>query len=232
MESIESKWLKSVFHETEYYHSDSPKPKRMKFMEVSNELQMHFPENKYTPYDISRLIHEAFPNTLSKACGKARQKHLLGLERTAACIESASQLASSSSSEPSSSSLLQQIEDLQQQVRELQKKSEQVVLCSQTDSILQHKSALTQGPITLDSFQQLDFDDIVNELQVQAPALYSMFMSLGNTKRNAKEDEVTTEQTKAVSSLCSLLNARSARVKGLQLLMSMMLVARATSRQV
>ena len=143
------------------------------------------------PY-ISRLIHKAI-------MWKGKTETLVG---TAACIESASQLASSSS-KPSSSSridLLQQIEDLQQQVRELQKKSEQVVLCSQADSILQHKSALTQGPITLDSFQQLDFDDIVNELQVQAPALYSMFMSLGNTKRNAKEDEVTTEQTKAVSS--------------------------------
>ena len=33
-------------------------------------------------------------------------------------------------------------------------------------------------------------------------------------------------------SLCSILNARSARTKGLQLLMGMMLMARATSRQV
>ena len=39
-------------------------------------------------------------------------------------------------------------------------------------------------------------------------------------------------EIKAVTSLCSLLNARSVRTKGLQLLISMMLVARATSKQV
>ncbi len=44
-------------------------------------------------------------------------------------------------------------------------------------------------------------------------------MSLGDVKRNTQD--VITEQ----SSMCALHNARSARMKGLQLLMSMMLLA-------
>ena len=106
------------------------------------------------------------------------------------------------------------------------------MLCSQADAVIQHKSAVSQGPISLETFNTLDFQSVITELQAQAPDLYALFMLLGDVKRNAKRDEVTTEQTKAISSMCSLLNARSARMKGLQLLVSMMLVARATSRQV
>ncbi len=224
MESTESKWLKSIFHQTEY-HSDSPNPKRMKFSDVSYELQSKFTDKKFTSYEISQYVHEAFPTTVSKACGKSRQKHLLGLERR----------LGSSSSEPvsSNSDLLQKIEQLQEQVQELKKMS-QHVLCCQADAVIQHTSAVTQGPNSLEAFDKLDFESVIRELQVQAPDLYALFMSLGDVKRNTEEDTdtVTTEQTKAISSMCALLNARSARMKGLQLLMSMMLVARATSKQV
>ena len=54
--------------------------------------------------------------------------------------------------------------------------------------------------------------------------------TLGDTTRN--REDATTEEVKVVASMCSLLNARSARMNGLQLLVSMMLVARATSREV
>lgn len=71
MESSESKWLKDVFRETEY-HIDSPDPKRMKFSDVSSELQEKFPAKKFNSYDVSQRA------------GKSRQKHFLGLERKSA----------------------------------------------------------------------------------------------------------------------------------------------------
>lgn len=76
MESAESKWLKSIFQETQY-DGDSPHPKRMKFSEVSGELQQHFPHKEFTPYETSRYIQEAFPNRVqtmwkSKANTSAR----------------------------------------------------------------------------------------------------------------------------------------------------------------
>ena len=190
----------------------------MKFSDVFDELQANFTSKKFTAYDVSKYMHEAFPNTVSKPCGKAR--HFIGLERIA---------SSSSELTPSRSNLLEQIKQLQREVQKLKRTSEQV-LCSQTDAVIQHKSAVTQGPISLEAFHQLDFQSVITELQIQAPDLYALFMSLGDVKRNTDEkDEVTIEQTKAISSMCSLLNARSARM---QLLVSMMLVARATSKQV
>ena len=223
MESTESIWLKSVFCEAEHHSEAGPSAKRMKFSDVFDELQANFTNKKFTAYDVSKYMHEAFPNTVSKPCGKARLKHFIGLERIA---------SSSSELTPSRSNLLEQIKQLQHEVQKLKRTSEQV-LCSQADAVIQHKSAVTQGPISLEAFHQLDFQSVITELQIQAPDLYALFMSLGDVKRNTDEkDEVTIEQTKAISSMCSLLNARSARMKGLQLLVSMMLVARATSKQV
>lgn len=218
MESNESKWLKSIFQETDY-HSDSPQPKRMKFSEVSDEIQQQYPGEKFTPYEISKIVCEAFPNTESKACGRTRQKHFLGLERRS-CASTTEETAD----------LLAQIQQLKDRVAELEKKT--AVLCHQADEIVQHKSVVTEGPTSLEAFRQLDLHAIITELQTRAPDLYHLFMTLGDTKRNQKKDEVTTEEIKAISAMCSTLNVRSARIKGLQLLMGMMLVARGTSRQV
>ena len=56
--------------------------------------------------------------------------------------------------------------------------------------------------------------------------------SCTSTQRNARDGARPDEELKAVMALCTLLNARSARTKGLQLMVSLMLVARATGRQV
>ena len=46
------------------------------------------------------------------------------------------------------------------------------------------------------------------------------------------EDGIPGEELKGVMALCTLLNAKSVRVKGLQLMISLMLVARGAGRQV
>lgn len=227
MESVESQWLKRIFNETEY-RDDSPQPKRIKFSEVSNDIQEHFTGKKYTPNEISKIINEAFPNIESRPCGKARRKHLLGLERRSCASTSEMGLELTSLER---ASLLAQIQELKDRVTELEKKSEHV-LCQQADEIIQHKSAVTQGPTSLEAFHRIDLESIITELRTRAPDLYQLFMTLGDTKRNQEADEITTEDIKAISAMCSTLNARSARMKGLQLLIGMMLVARGTSRQV
>ena len=130
-------------------------------------------------------------------------------------------------------SLLLEIQALKDRINELERSaSSTALLCSQADAVAHHTLAVANGPSCLDNFHKFDLDSIVTELQSLAPDLYKLYMTIGDVKRNAKDEEVTTEEIKAVTSLCSLLNARSARTKGLQLLISMMLVARATSRQV
>ena len=68
------------------------------------------------------------------------------------------------------SDLQQEIRELQSEILEFKKTSQQVLHC-QADAVLQHKSAVIQGPISLDAFHQLDFNAIITELQVQAPDL-------------------------------------------------------------
>lgn len=79
---------------------------------------------------------------------------------------------------------------------------------------------------------EFNMDHVVAELEKQTPELYQLFEMIGDTKRNADDGELSTEGIKAICSLCSLLNARSSRAKGLQLMISLMLIARATARQV
>ena len=112
------------------------------------------------------------------------------------------------------------VDQLKKQVAELERKSDQV-LCHQADEVICHASAVTQGPTSLEGFRQFDLDSIISELRFRAPDLYQLFMTLGDTQQHQEEEEVTTENVKAVSALCSTLNARSARSKGLQLLLGM-----------
>ena len=251
---MESTWLKSE------YTSDCPPSKRTKFSEVSAELHSHFPKKKYSSLEVSRLIRDTFPGTESKACGKSRQKHILGLERitTSSQPGSNAQCSSSETIEPEHtashtldysdllienqqlkarvigySDLLIENQRLKTRLQELEKTSP-TSLCHQADAIIHHKSPVTQGPSSLDSFHELDLASIIAELKFRAPDLYHLYVVLGDTQRNRQNEDVqvTTEEVKVVASMCSMLNARSARMKGLQLLVSFMLVARATCRQV
>ena len=71
------------------------------------------------------------------------------------------------------------------------------------------------------------------DISFLATDLLNLFCTLGETKRIANEEQgLMTEDVKALCSLCILLNARSMRVKGLQLMIRMMVTARGTSKQV
>ena len=102
----------------------------------------------------------------------------------------------------------------------------------QADAIQQKGTIVAHGPDTLEAFDSFDIESILKELKAHAPDLYSLFKSLGNTRRNATSDEISVEDVKAISSLCYFLNARYVKVNGMQLLMSFMLIARATTKQV
>ena len=120
---------------------------------------------------------------------------------------------------------------LEPRVKELEKTSP-VMLTQQADQ-LQHSSLILCGPDTPDHFQNFSIDRVIQELQEQAPDMYKFFMQLCDVQRNVSPDSsISIKEIKGVTSLCTVLNARSNRVKGLQLLISMMLIARSTSKQV
>ena len=101
----------------------------------------------------------------------------------------------------------------------------QQLLCSEVDSAVCSRD-------TVERFAEFSMSAVITELQARCPQLYQLVQQLGCTPRNAGDGCLPDEELKGVMAVCTLLNARSARVKGLQLMISLILVARATGRQV
>ena len=93
-------------------------------------------------------------------------------------------------------------------------------------------SIIMYGPDTLERLESFTIDSVLAELHRYAPDLLQLFETLGQTSRNIHGDELAVEQIKGLVSVCTLLNARTERAKGLQLLIGIMLISRATSKEV
>ena len=105
-------------------------------------------------------------------------------------------------------------------------------LFSEIYSAVLSRHLLLRGPDTIDRFIGFSMSSVIAELKATCPEVYSLVQQLGSTQRYATDGDVPDEQLKGVMAVCTLLNARSARVKGLQLMISLMLVARASGKQV
>ena len=90
-----------------------------------------------------------------------------------------------------------------------------------SDSIIMH------GPDTLERHESFTIDSVITELHRYAPDLLQLFETLGQTSRNIHGDDVAV----GLVSICTLLNTRTQRAKGLQLLTNTMLISHATSKQ-
>ena len=107
------------------------------------------------------------------------------------------------------------------------------MLNNQIRNLTSPSTLLSHGPDTPEQLEKFTLNAVIAEVRVLAPDLLSLFCTLGETERNANEKQgLMTEDIMALCSLCILLNAWSMRVKGLQLMISMMLTARGTSKQV
>ena len=107
-------------------------------------------------------------------------------------------------------------------------------LVKQADTFSDKSMSLTAcGPDTYEHFCKFSVNQLVEELKNAIPDVYALFMNLGDINRNVQDDGTTSlNEVKVVSALCTLLNARTNRFKGLQLLLSMMLIARSVGKQV
>ena len=101
-------------------------------------------------------------------------------------------------------------------------------LFSEIDSAVLSRHLLLHGPDTIDGFSM---SSVIAELKATCLEVYSLVPQL-STQRYATDSDVPDEELKGVMAVCTLLNARSARIKGLQLMISLMLVARASGKQV
>ena len=116
------------------------------------------------------------------------------------------------------------IQHLEAKIYELERTST-ASLVQQADE-LSHKCHTVCGPDTYEHVSEFSLDTVIGELKEQVPDIYDFFMKLANVQRNIDSSgKSSTQEVKAISVLYTVFNARSRRVKGMQLLMSMMLIA-------
>jgi len=195
---------------------------------------------------VAHLIQQAFPNAESKVAGKSRSKHILGIQLVTHTASLHLQGDTSTSTQLSSPQLAELLETertenvkLQEKIAILEARVQELMqttpvsLGQQADQLINKSNTLTAcGPDTLEHFHGFSIDRMIHELHEQVPDVYALFMQLGDVERNVSSGGTSAEELKAVSALCTVLNARCSRMKGMQLLISMMLIARSTGRQV
>lgn len=130
--------------------------------------------------------------------------------------------------------LTEKVQELQRRVHQL----EHAQSAFNPDNLLLELDALTRphiaayhGPDTVEHLQRFSMDTIIAEFVQYAPHLYQLLCQLGQG-RCQSESVDTQKSTQAIMSLCALMKGRSKMVLGMQLLVTFMLIARATSRQV
>ena len=100
------------------------------------------------------------------------------------------------------------------------------------NSLITPNLSLYHGPNSIENFERFSMDSLVEEFKKIAPNLYELFQTLGQTARHAPDNQTDSDYVTAVMSLCTLLKCRSQKVLGVQLLISLMLLARSTNKQV
>ena len=203
--------------------------------DIHQQIAQQFPSDPIDHGQVGRLIMKAFPNAQSKRIGEEKT-FIVGIELCATLQPtSESPEALLQVEKARSEQLSLQVQMLEARVRELEQRPLQHTynpLLKQVEAVFREGQNVLHGPDTPTRFDNFSLAAVTDELRTFAPDLFSLLNRLAKSQRNEASEEVTVEQRKVVMSLCTLLNARSQRVKGLQLLISFMLVARATSKQV
>ena len=212
-------------------------------------MSAQFPSKKLSNYQVSQAISTAFPNTFSRASTHDRTKHIFGLEEiTDTPCSSSYVLSTDLEAENRQLRLLvddqqlrlqemqNRIEELERQVAQLQKQvdtsAQSHSLESQIGSLSSPQNAAYHGPDTITHFNDFSIGHVITEFKNQAPDVWQLLNNLGNTGRFSEADDQQLAQLRIVSCMSLLLKSRSHKMLGVQLLVSLMLIARATSRKV
>ena len=205
-------WLKSLYQEVP---EGCPEAKRVKVSDIHKQLEDRYA--KCSHKKVSEIIQRAFPNAETKTATKTRTMHVFGITPVNEASSSQQTITQMLESERAvNRDLLGKIQVLEAKIQELERTS--VGNLVQQAQALPHTSLTACGPDSYEHFHGFSIDGVICELKEQLPDLYALVMQLADVKRNVEVPN--TVQVKAVSALCTLLNARSSRVKGMQLLLS------------
>ena len=226
-------WLTKTYNPAP---SDGPSAKRVKVSSIKSALEPQF-SRKYDHKTPSSLIQDTFPNTERRRLSHDRATHVVGLEEVQAEVPTLP-------IDEEKEQLKARVRELEQIVRDLRVRVSQLEeqlratsastssLLTQADRLLHRNMAMYHGPNTIDHFSAFSLESIRAEIKQTAPALFQLFTTLSHSAVTGDDVQSSDINMKAITSLSVLLRNRSAKALGLQLLIGMMLVARATSRRV
>ena len=212
--------------------------------DIHQMLQEQFKPDTISAVEACRILKEAFPLAQHKRMTKegVKQTYVLGVDmatRSVSTPSSSSQQAQSEISylkerirelEQSQSLLLQEVEALKKKVHEQETSTH---LVREADCMIALSDLTSHGPDTISRLASFELDSVVSDLLTHSPELYRLFQTIGSTAHRLGSNTSNlsaVEDIKSLTSLCVLLNARSNRFRGVQLLLSLMLVARGTNR--
>lgn len=232
---------------------DGPYQACTRFADVKGLLERHYAGKHLPDRDVSRLVELAFPNS-----HRERSSCVYGV-RQRLRSESSTSATSSSVPFPPSQAIPQDQRRLflHSTVQLLQSRNEELgtrlaqleadnqalkhSLVARTNTVsvfedevqkLSTSPLFIHGPDSSELLEEYSLDAVMAEVELHAPHLTLLFNNLGDTHRGGSEGTFNTQQMKALSALCTLLNARNRKISGFQLFTSMMLVGRGTSKQV
>ena len=109
------------------------------------------------------------------------------------------------------------------------------ILDAELVSLRRAKGLLSSGPIDQSdrrSIQEFDFKEVKKQLMETTPHLSSLMFSVGQFSEEAAGPHMTVKDIHSLSALCVLAKKDSNQINSFQTLVGLMLIARATSKQV
>ena len=146
--------------------------------------------------------------------------------------------------DPALTAALKRIEELERENHLLQHKVDEqaqqhhslisaATLDSELSGLLCSDLSVFHGPDTIEHFDGFSVDGVLAEMRSHAPAVLQLLNTIGQSSRHDDgTDLARLSQLRVMTSLTSLLKCRSVQVLGIQLLITFMLIARSTNKQV
>ena len=218
--------------------SSGPSAKRVKVSSIKNAIESHF-SRKYEHTTLSSIIHATFLSTDKKPASHDRTMHMFGMEEIPS-----EEVVLPDVEDEDKEQLKARIRELENTVTELKLRVSQLEeqlqatltatssLTTQADLLLHDDLSVYHGPNKICHFEEFSLESVRSDLKHNAPSLYQLFTSLSRSTAVGDQHNSEDDDMKAITSLSVLLKSRSVKVLGLQLLIGMMLVGRATSRRV
>ena len=202
--------------------------KKVKFSDLQNDLVSQFPKTSWNYRAVSETVQAAFPQSVSKMHGKAHHRYIHGID--------VNEASTSSGDSVEKEELQAIVKHLEGRVAELERLQSTAIMPERVESqvmyMLNPSREVYHGPDTLQHFQTFSVDEVLSEIRTHAPEVLRLFQLIGKPDRHDDPEMARVSQITLMSSLVTLLKCRSIKVLGVQLLLTFMLIARATSKQV